>query len=170
MAEKQAWNGTETPVLDEDKSSANTQAMGGLTIRELQMIPQLGELASLEVIEVGGTTRISEDVVASIAAKVANDVPGVSEVGVATLAGVLAERLGNAERTARGVSAEVGTKEAILDVKLKIVYGHSIPKTVVTVRYNIADRLLGLCGLVAKEINIRVVGLEFPDRVSSRVE
>jgi hypothetical protein len=38
------------------------------------------------------------------------------------------------------------------------------------VRHNVAGRLLTLCGLVAKEINVRVVGMEFPERMPGRVE
>jgi uncharacterized alkaline shock family protein YloU len=38
------------------------------------------------------------------------------------------------------------------------------------VRQNVARRVLEMCGLVAKEININVVGIEFPDRMPGRVE
>ena len=168
MVERELLNGTiVTPK--QDKEGEIAQVMSGLTIKELQMLPHLDSLARLESIEVGGTTRISEEVVAAITAKAVGEIPGVAEVGLKTVGRFLAEALGGADRAARGVEAEVGRKEAIVDVTLRVVYGTSIPATVVAVRYNVADRLLGLCGLVAKEINVRVAGLEFPDRMPGRV-
>ena len=78
--------------------------------------------------------------------------------------------MGGADQRARGVAVEAGKREAILDIELRIIYGFSLPETVVKVRHNVARRVIELCGLVAKEININVVGIEFPDRESSRVE
>ena len=65
---------------------------------------------------------------------------------------------------------EAGRREAILDIDLRIVYGFSIPETVVKVRQNVAQRVLEMCGLVTKEINVNVVGIEFSDRTPTRVD
>ena len=168
MVERELLNGT-VVTPKQDKEGEIAPVMSGLTIKELQMVPHLASLARLDAIEVGGTTRISEEVVAAITAKAVGEIPGVAEVGLSTVGRFLAEALGGAERAARGVEAEVGRKEAIVDVTVRIIYGNSIPAAVVAIRYNVTDRLLGLCGLVAKEINIRVAGLEFPDRMPGRV-
>ena len=146
------------------------QTMSGLTIRELEMLPKLEEIQKLESLTVGGTTNISEEVVGAIANQAASEVEGVAEVGTSSLRRVLAERIGGAERRARGVDVEAGKKEAILDITVRLFYSYSVPHTVILIRRIVVDRLLNYCGLVAKEINIRVVGLKFPERLPGRVQ
>ena len=65
---------------------------------------------------------------------------------------------------------EAGRREAILDIDLRVVYGYSIPEVVIKVRENVAHRLLEVCGLIAKEVNVDVVGIDFPDRTPGRVD
>ena len=144
--------------------------MGHLTIRELEMMSKMEEIRRLEEIPVGGMTNIQPEVIGAIAGVATQSVDGVASLGTTSLRRTLSERLGGAERRARGVQVEVGTREAILDISLKVAYGHSIPTVVAAVRRAVASNLLTLCGLVAKEINVRVVGMEFPDRMSGRVE
>jgi uncharacterized alkaline shock family protein YloU len=134
------------------------------------MVPRLAELEKLEEIQVGGETEINDDVVGSIAGVATREIEGVSSLGTSSIRRALAERVGGAEQKARGVAVEAGRREAILDIDLSVVYGYSIPETVVKVRQNVARRVLELCGLVAKEININVIGIEFPERMPGRVE
>ena len=63
-----------------------------------------------------------------------------------------------------------GKKEAIVDLTIKVTYGFSVPQLVVDVRKTIGARLLEIAGLIAKEVNIRIVGIDFPDRMPGRVE
>ena len=70
----------------------------------------------------------------------------------------------------RGVVVEAGRKEAILDVQLRVIYGFNIPELVINVRQNVAIQVLELCGMVAKEINIVVSGIDFSGRVPGRVQ
>ena len=67
-----------------------------------------------------------------------------------------------------GVEVEVGKKEAILDIVLIVTYGYNVPQVVQNVREAIAKEIHGMLGLVAKEINASVVGIEFPDSAKSR--
>lgn len=150
--------------------SAGARVMGHLTIRELEMMPKMEEISRMEEIVVVGTTNIQPEVIGAIAGVAAQAVEGVASLGTTSLRRTLSERLGSGERRARGVEVEVGTREAILDINFRVVYGYSIPVVVATVRKNVAGQLLTLCGLVAKEINVRVVGMEFPDRMSGKVE
>ena len=118
----------------------------------------------------GGETSISDEVVGAVAGVATREIEGVSSLGASSIRRSIAERVGGAEQRGRGVSVEAGRREAILDIDLRVVYGFSIPETVVKVRQNVAHRVLELCGLVCKEINISVVGIEFPDRMPGRVE
>ena len=139
-------------------------------IKEQEMAPRLAELEALKEIEVGGETEISDDVIGAIAGVAAREIEGVSSLGTSSIRRTISERVGGAENKARGVAVEAGRREAILDIELRVIYGFSIPESVVKVRQNVARRVLGMCGLVAKEININVVGIEFPDRMPGRVE
>ena len=141
-----------------------------LTIKELEMMPKIEELSRLEEVHVGGTTNIQPEVIGAIAGVAAQAVEGVASLGTTSLRRTIRERMGGAERKARGIDVEVGRREVILDINLRVIYGYSIPDTVIKVREKVADRLVQLCGLLAKEINISVSGLEFPDRIPGRVQ
>ena len=146
------------------------KALGGLAIRELETMRVMEDMGKLEEIPVGGVTNIEPEVIGAIAGVAAEAVKGVASLGSTSLRRTLRERIGGAERRARGVDVEVGRCEVIIDINLRVIYGYSIPTTVIGVRQTVADRLLRLCGLVAKEINVKVVGLEFPERIPGKVE
>ena len=150
--------------------TGRSPVMGHLTVRELEMIPKLDEIRALEEISVGGITNIQPEVIGAIAGVVTEAVEGISSMGIPSLRRSFQERVGGAERRARGVQVEVGRREVILDISVRVIYGYSIPKTIVGVRHAVADSLLQLCGLLAKEINIKVTGIEFPSRMPGRVE
>ena len=139
-------------------------------IKEQEMVTRLAEIDKLTEIEVGGETDINDEVIGAIAGVAAREIEGVSSLGTSSIRRTIAERVGGREQRARGVGVEAGRREAVLDINLQVVYGFSIPETVVKVRQNVARRILEICGLLAKEININVVGIEFPDRMPGRVE
>jgi uncharacterized alkaline shock family protein YloU len=139
-------------------------------IKEQEMVPRMAELAKLQEIEVGGETEIDDDVIGAVAGVAARDIEGVASLGTSSIRRAIAERVGGAEQRARGVAVEAGRREAILDIELQVIYGFSIPETIVSVRQNVARRVLEICGLVTKEININVTGIEFPERMPGRVE
>ena len=146
------------------------KVLGSLAIRELEMTRVMDDIERLEEISVGGETNIEPEVIGAIAGVAAEAVEGVASLGATSLRRTIRERIGGAERRARGVAVEVGRREVIIDINLRVIYGYNIPTMVVNVRQSVADLLLRLCGLVAKEINVKVTGLEYPERISSRVE
>jgi uncharacterized alkaline shock family protein YloU len=139
-------------------------------IKEQEQTNRLAELGQLQEIEVGGETEISDEVIASIAGIGAREIEGVAALGTSSIRRAIAERVGAAEQRSRGVAVEAGRREALLDIDLRVVYGFSIPEIVVKVRQNVARRVLEMCGLVAKEININVTAIDFPERAPGRVE
>ncbi|MBE0480889.1 MAG: Asp23/Gls24 family envelope stress response protein [Dehalococcoidia bacterium] len=119
--------------------------------------------------QMAGETTIADDVIATIAAVAAREVQGVSKLGTSSIRRSLTERVGVGEPRARGVSVEVGKKEAIIDLTFNVTYGYSIPKIISEVRSRVASRISELAGLTAKEININVAGLEFEEKRESPV-
>ena len=138
--------------------------------KEQEMVPRLAELENLREIEVGGETDINDDVIGAIAGVATREIEGVDSLGTSSIRRTIAERVGGVEERSRGVAVEAGRREAILDIDVRVVYGYSIPEVVVKVRQNVARRVLELCGLLAKEININVIGISFPERMPGRVD
>ena len=121
--------------------------------------------------ELKGETIIRDEVVASIVGLAAKEVEGVTNLGKSSIRRKLTERLAGAPEKSRiGVGVEVGDKEAIVDLELDVIYGFNIPKIVNEVREKVASRLLEITGLVAKEINVSVVSIEFPKEKRSQKE
>ena len=113
---------------------------------------------------IAGETTIDDSVVATIAGLAAGEIKGVAHLGKSLVRGKIAGAMAGAEGKARqGVSVTVGHKEATVDLQLDVIYGFNIPNIITEVRKIVATRLLEITGLVAKEINVRIVGIEFPE-------
>ena len=150
-------------------SADSLPVMSDLTVRDLEMLPKMDEISKITTIPVEGSTNIYDEVIGAVAGFAAKEVEGVADVGTSSIGRVLSERLSGANRRARGVTVEAGQREAILDLTIRVYYGVSIPHVVTNLRQNVADKVLKICGLIAKEINVRVAALEFSDSVPGRV-
>ena len=114
---------------------------------------------------VPGITQIEGDVIAAIVGHVASRVEGVERLGAGGIVRAIADTVRSTSATkATGVGVDAGKKEAILDLEVTIIYGHVVPKVVQSIREVVANDLYNLVGLVAKEINVTVVGIEFTSR------
>ncbi len=134
------------------------------------MVLRMAEIERLQEICVGGETSIDDEVIGAIAGLATREIDGVCTLGTSSIRRTVAERVGVAERRVGGVAVQAGAREVTLDIEVKVVFGYSIPETVVKVRQNVARRVLELCGLISKEINIKVGAIEFPNRMPGRVE
>ena len=137
---------------------------------QAEILPESPQTERVRQIEVGGQTHIHDEVIAAIVGLAAREVDGVSSMGSASFQRSVIERVGAASSRARGVVVEAGRREAILDLQLRIIFGYSIPDVVIKVRHNVARQVLELCGMVTKEINIVVSGIDFSGRIPGRVE
>jgi uncharacterized alkaline shock family protein YloU len=111
-----------------------------------------------------GSTTIADAVVEKVAGIAAREVPGVWELGGGTsrAVGAVTDRVGLGDERGRGVSVEVGEKEAAIDVVVVVEYGESIPRVAAALRENVIKRIEGICGLSVVEVNISVNDLHFP--------
>jgi uncharacterized alkaline shock family protein YloU len=137
---------------------------------EEEMTGKIAELASGAEYVVGGTTEIEDEVVGAICATAAKEVEGVANVGTSSATRTIKELLGRGEKKARGAGVEQGRREAIIDLTIQVVYGFSIPQVVIEVRKNVGARLLEMTGLIAKEVNVDISGIDFPDRMPGKVQ
>ena len=139
-------------------------------IKEKEMGARLAELEMVEEIMVGGETSIDDEVIAAIAGVASQEVEGVASMGNTSIRRSFSETVGLSQKRARGVEVEHGKKEAIIDLTVNVIYGFNIPNMIINVRKNVAIRLLDLCGLIAKEVNVSVAGIEFPERMPGKLE
>ena len=121
-----------------------------------------------------GTTTLDDAVVTKVAAVAVREVRGVHELGggVARAFGTVTEAVGATDERMRGISVQVGEREAAIDVTIVVDYGEPIPRGAQAVRDNVIKRVEGICGLSVVEVNISVNDLYFPgdERQQARVE
>lgn len=112
-----------------------------------------------------GRTSIADGVVAKIAGLAAREIDGVYQLVESGASGALsglAQRVTGTDAVTRGVTVEVGQREAAVDLKMITIYGASIPDVAQAVRQNIITRVREMTGLMVKEVNIDVTDLYFP--------
>ena len=64
----------------------------------------------------------------------------------------------------RGISVEVGERQAAVDLTLNVDYGQPIAQVAEAVRQNVIGRVEGLTGLEVTEVNITVNDVNFQDQ------
>jgi uncharacterized alkaline shock family protein YloU len=111
-----------------------------------------------------GRTTISDSVVAQIAGMAAQEEDGVHMGGSASRAagGVISSITGSEGQT-RGVSVEVGTTEAAIDLTMGVEYGRNILEVVEEVRRRISERVESMTGLRVTEMNATISDIVFPE-------
>lgn len=111
-----------------------------------------------------GVTIIKDTVVSRIASMAAGEVEGVHMGGSASRsAGGLLEGITGSESSTRGVSVEVGSVEAAIDLKVGIDYGKNLLGTVGEVRQKIIERVQGITGLKVTELNVTIADITYPE-------
>ena len=118
-----------------------------------------------------GVTKIGDAVVSQIAGIAAQEVEKVQMGGGASAAvgGFLQSVTGavggssGGSNFAKGVSVEVGTQEAAIDLTMAIEYGQSIPQLTEAARRNVINKVESLVGLHVTEVNITVNDVQVPE-------
>lgn len=108
-----------------------------------------------------GTIRIADDVVATIAVLAAVETPGV-----ASMAGGLSEGFTkriSGKNLQKGVTVEVGTAEAAIDLRVVIQYGQKIDDVCRQVQENVKEAVETMTGLKVVEVNVKVEGIAFQE-------
>jgi uncharacterized alkaline shock family protein YloU len=118
-----------------------------------------------------GTTTIQDSVVTAIIGMAAEEVDGVaSSHGGTRLPGDSSPTVGEfvdnitggGSRT-RGLSVDVGERQAAADITVNVEYGRSIPKVTQAVRDRVIKRVENLTGLEVTEVNIQVNDVTLPE-------
>lgn len=112
-----------------------------------------------ELVTEQGRTSIADSVVSKIAGVATREVAGVHELGTGGTRAMQSFRSripGAAPSASRGVSVEVGERQAAIDLALVCEYGVSIVDLSQDVRRNVISSVEGMTGLEVTEVNIAV--------------
>lgn len=112
---------------------------------------------------VGGEITLSEDVVAKIAGLAARQIDGIHSLGRSRLV-----QFGDSPT--RGIEAEVGKKEAALDLDVIIEYGVDIRQVAQQLRDRIADEVNKMAGRNVVEVNININDVHLPSKETKEKE
>lgn len=113
-----------------------------------------------------GSTVIADGVVSKISGIAAREVVGVHDIGggAARAFGTIRERIpGGTTNYAQGVSVEVGSEEAAVDLDIVAEYGVAISDVAEAVRRNVINSVGRMTGLKVIEVNINVNDVHLPE-------
>ena len=118
-----------------------------------------------------GTTTIEDAVVTAIISMAAEEVDGVatSHGGVklpgdtSPTVGEFVDNITGGSSRTRGLSVDVGERQAAADVTVNVMYGRSIPQVTKAVRERVIERVENLTGLEVTEVNIQVNDVILPE-------
>jgi uncharacterized alkaline shock family protein YloU len=113
-----------------------------------------------------GNTTVADGVVAKIAGMAAREIPEIHNLGggIARAFGAVRQRVpGGGSDITRGVSVEVGERQAAVDLNVVVEYGASIADTAGYVRSNVIDAVERMTGLEVVEVNIAVDDVHLPE-------
>jgi uncharacterized alkaline shock family protein YloU len=105
-----------------------------------------------------GHTFISDDVISIIARRAAEQTEGVHQIGESSLRTVLS-RFGRHH----GVEAEVGLKEAAVDIEVIVEFGHPIREVTQDLRESVIGAVENMTGRDVVEVDIHVVDIHVPE-------
>ena len=107
-----------------------------------------------------GSIRISEDVVASIAALAASETGGVSGL-YSTLTSDIVNFLSKKNQS-KGVRIELGEQDTVsIDIGFLALFGHNICEVAKQVQENVKSSVESMTGLKVVGVNVHVGGVTF---------
>lgn len=121
--------------------------------------------------ETAGNVQISSTVISAIVGHAANGVEGVIRLG--NTGGLLRAVTDTVRSSSRargtGVDVEASENETIIDLDLVVEYGFPVIPLVQEVRRTVARDLKQYLDMDARELNVNVVDIEFPNPTGRRL-
>jgi uncharacterized alkaline shock family protein YloU len=108
------------------------------------------------------SVKISDDVVATIAAIAAGEIEGVGGM-CGSLAGDIIERLGK-KNSAKGAKVEVENSSVKISMNILVVFGYRIQDVCAEVQAAVKNAVEGMTGLRVADVSITVHGIVMPQQ------
>lgn len=106
-----------------------------------------------------GQIQIAPEVIEVIAGLATVEVQGVAGMS-GGFAGGIVELLGR-KNLSKGVSVEVGQREAAVDVSVIVEYGHRLPEVAGEIQRNVKRSIENMTGLTVVEVNVHIHDVHF---------
>lgn len=106
-----------------------------------------------------GQIQIAPEVIEVIAGLATIEVRGVAGMS-GGFAGGIAELLGR-KNLSKGVTVEVGQREAAVDVSVIVEYGHRLPEVASEIQRNVKRSIENMTGLTVVEVNVHIHDVHF---------
>ncbi|MBY8882104.1 Asp23/Gls24 family envelope stress response protein [Actinacidiphila acidipaludis] len=121
---------------------------------------------------VNGKVVIADSVVATIAGIATREVEGVYAMGGGTTRamGAVRDRVARSADHTRGVSVEVGEKQAAIDLDIVVLYGTEIADAAAGIRSHVASTVERMTGLEVVEVNVNVRDVHVPGEETDEEE
>lgn len=108
-------------------------------------------------VDLNSKLKFEKSTIEKIASVAAYQVPGVLALKGGVISGIQ-ETFGSEDMT-KGVSAEIGEKEAAFDISIIMEHGYSAQKAYDDIKEIVSEHIQSMTGLVAVEINLKIVDL-----------
>ncbi len=123
------------------------------------------EMPEIQGADHDDSTRISDDVIATIAATVLSEIQGVASVPGGIVSGILGRK-----GASKGIKVEASDQEVVIDVAVIMNYGTKIPEVAAQVQTKIREAVEEITGMYVRAVNVSVQGMRLPETVQPRVE
>lgn len=106
-----------------------------------------------------GNVKISDDVIASIATVVLNDINAVHSMNGSLASGIV-EFLGVKKNNTKGIKVAIDESEAVsLEIHVTIQYGVRIPEVAWEIQEKVKKEVESVTGLTVAKVNVHVDGI-----------
>lgn len=106
-----------------------------------------------------GSVKVSNEVIATIAAVAATQVEGVAGMSGGIVDGI-AKLITGTQQITKGIKVDLGEDEVSLDVSIVVKYGTAIPDIAGKVQENIKKAVENMTGLKTTQVNLFIQGVQ----------
>ena len=118
------------------------------------------EIPEIEEADREDGTRISDDVIVTIVARVLSEIEGVASVPGGIVSGILGRK-----GVGKGIKVEANDQEVAIDVALTLNYGIRIPEVAAEIQSKTRQAVEEMTGKYVRAVNVTVQGMRLPETI-----
>ena len=118
------------------------------------------EIPEIEDADREDGTRISDDVIVTIVARVLSEIEGVASVPGGIVSGILGRK-----GVGKGIKVEANDQEVAIDVALTLNYGIRIPEVAAEIQSKTRQAVEEMTGKYVRAVNVTVQGMRLPETI-----
>ncbi len=115
------------------------------------------EIPEIQEAEHDDATRISDDVLVTIAGRILSEMQGVAAVPGGIVSGILGRK-----GQGKGIKVEASDPEVVIDVAVVADYGVKIPELAANIQSKIREAVEEMTGKYVRAVNVTVQGMRLP--------